>query len=114
MVKNLIYVFLFILASALGNTLLGGLSGYVLVSLVLAILIFIGKGDNLIAGYNTDCNTKIDKYHIKRLRLLSGVCLTLLAGLMAFRDMIGLGISIIIILLLCIAAIILAYTWAKK
>ncbi len=114
MVKNLIYVFLFILVSALGNTFLGGLNGYVLVSLVLAILIFMGKGDNLIVGYNDDYKTKIDKYHIKRLRFLSGVCLTLLAGLMASRDMIGLGLSVIIILLLCMTAIILAYTWAKK
>ncbi|MBR4227934.1 MAG: DUF3784 domain-containing protein, partial [Bacteroidales bacterium] len=36
--------------------------------LVMGIIIIIGKGDNLIAGYNTASKEERAKYNIKRLR----------------------------------------------
>ena len=46
---------------------------------ILGILILIGKGDNLIAGYNTSSKEERAKYNIKRLRGLIGGLLLVLA-----------------------------------
>ena len=52
MTKTLIYVLLAIVFIAVVNTFIGGLAGQAIICLVFSILIFIGKGDFLIAGYN--------------------------------------------------------------
>ena len=45
----------------------------------MGIVILVGKGDNLIAGYNTASKEEKSLYNIKRLRGLIGGLLVLLA-----------------------------------
>ena len=52
------------------------------VLLVMGIIILIGKGDNLIAGYNTASQEERSKYNIKRLRGLIGGLLVALAPML--------------------------------
>ena len=47
--------------------------------LIMGIVILVGKGDNLIAGYNTASKEEKSQYNIKRLRGLIGGLLVLLA-----------------------------------
>ena len=51
--RNFLIILLFIVVTALLNTLIGGVAGQALASLFFAIILFTGKGDILIAGYNT-------------------------------------------------------------
>ena len=50
--------------------------------LIMGIIILIGKGDNLIAGYNTASKEEKEQYNIKRLRGLIGGILLVLAPMM--------------------------------
>ena len=50
--------------------------------LIMGIIILIGKGDNLIAGYNTASKEEKAQYNIKRLRGLIGGILVVLAPMM--------------------------------
>ena len=50
--------------------------------LIMGIIILIGKGDNLIAGYNTASEEEMAQYNIKRLRGLIGSLLIILAPTM--------------------------------
>ena len=43
-----------------------------LIVLVLAVIILSGKGDNLIAGYNTSTKEEKETYNIKRVRICIG------------------------------------------
>ena len=52
--------------------------------LIMGIVVLIGKGDNLIAGYNTASPEEKSQYNIKRLRGLIGGLLVLLAPMMVF------------------------------
>lgn len=85
---------------------------------VMGILVLIGKGDKLIAGYNTASREEQAKYHIKRLRALIGGLMIVLAVMISLllgkETMEGLGAFMAITLILCFAVIILANTWAKK
>ena len=85
----------------------------------LILLILSGRGDNLIAGYNTASEKEREQYHIKRLRLV-------IAGIL-FATTILFWIPILmndkepykfIVLIgmfpVCFIGIILANTWAKK
>ena len=47
--------------------------------LIMGIVILVGKGDNLISGYNTASKEEKSLYNIKRLRGLIGGLLVLLA-----------------------------------
>ena len=47
--------------------------------LIMGIVILVGKGDNLIAGYNTASKEEKSLYNIKRLRGQIGGLLVLLA-----------------------------------
>ena len=51
--KNFLWIVALIIVIALLNTFVGGMSGQALAALFLAILVFWGKGDGWIAGYNT-------------------------------------------------------------
>ena len=93
---------------------------YIIVAVVaiLGIVILIGKGDNLIAGYNTASPEEKAKYNIKRLRLLIG---GLLIGIGLVYLMFHIkatpllsAIFAVVILLLAFIIIFLANTWAKK
>ena len=93
----------------------------VIVGAILAIMgvtILIGKGDNLIAGYNTASKEERERYNIKRLRGLIGGLLIVLAPmtiLLIGAETITATFSFIILtLLLCIIVVILVNTWAKK
>ena len=48
---------------------------------VMGILMLAGKGDNLIAGYNTASKAEREKVNIKRLRRLMGITMFVLAFL---------------------------------
>lgn len=85
--------------------------------LVMGIVILLGKGDNLIAGYNTASEQEKAKYNIKRLRGLLGGFLIILAPmlfLMLNETVEALGAFMGITTVLCIIVVILANTWAKK
>ena len=114
MIKIFIYVLLGIVATSLLNVFLGGMMGYAIGSFILAILFFIGKGDNLISGYNTASEEEKELYNIKRLRLVMGVFCLLMAGLIAFINAIGVGIFVIIMTLMVVPLLVLCNTWAKK
>ena len=114
MTRIFIYVLLGIIATSLLNVFLGGMMGYAIGSFILAILFFIGKGDNLISGYNTASEEEKELYNIKRLRLVMGVFCLLMAGLIAFIDAIGVGIFVIIMTLMVVPLLVLCNTWAMK
>ena len=114
--RNFLIILLFIVVTALLNTLIGGVAGQALVSLFVAIILFTGKGDILIAGYNTASKEEKEKCNIKRLRFLVGSIFILSAFLMALRDMdiMGRGLFVISTIILVIVTLILANTWAMK
>ena len=88
------------------------------IMLIMGIIILIGKGDNLIAGYNTASKKEREQYNIKRLRGLIGGFLLFLAPMMVLllsEESIAAGFSFIALtFVLCIILVILANTWAKK
>ena len=112
--RNFLIILLFIVVTALLNTLIGGVAGQALVSLFVAIILFTGKGDILIAGYNTASKEEKEKCNIKRLRLITASVFLLLSALLAFKDAIGDGLFIAATLLFVVVAIILANTWGMK
>lgn len=85
---------------------------------ILGIIILCGKGDGLIAGYNTASKEEKEKYNVKRLRLLIGLFLIVLAIVILFSMMNGSTSSskaiICVVLPLAFIVILLANTWAKK
>lgn len=84
-----------------------------LVLLILAIIILLGKGDNLIAGYNTATKAERETYNIRRVRICIGGMLVVVSLLMfIFAD--NFIWLIAAVPPLAILSIILANTWAKK
>ena len=84
-----------------------------LIVFVLAIIILTGKGDNLIAGYNTSTKEEKERYNIRRVRICIGGMLLILSSIMLlFAD--NYIILIAVVPPLSILSIILANTWAKK
>ena len=86
---------------------------------IMGILILIGKGDMLIAGYNTASKKEREKVNIKRLRALVGGFLILIAPLMCWCLIVEQsktsGFAFCgIVFFLCIVLVVLANTWAKK
>ena len=87
--------------------------------LIVGIIILIGKGDNLIAGYNTASEEEMAQYNIKRLRGLIGSLLIILAPSMFLLHKeptmtATWSFLAIFFILLSIIVVILANTWAKK
>ena len=85
---------------------------------ILGIIILIGKGDMLIAGYNTASAEEKAKYNIKRIRLLVGglligISLVYLLFHVKANPVLS-WIFTIVLLLLVFIIIYLANTWAKK
>ncbi len=80
---------------------------------VLATIILSGKGDNLIAGYNTSTKEEKERYNIRRVRICIGGMLLILSPIMLlFAD--NFVLLIAVVPPLSILSIILANTWAKK
>lgn len=88
------------------------------VLLIMGIIILIGKGDNLIAGYNLATEEEKKKYHVKRLRGLIGGLLVVMAPLtfLMMREPSTTNTMSFVAsaFVLCIIAVVLANTWAKK
>ncbi len=86
--------------------------------LIMGIIILIGKGDNLIAGYNTASKEEKSQYNVKRLRVLVGGILVVLAPMMLLllrEESLTAPFSFVgLTLVLCFVVVILANTWAKK
>ncbi len=84
-----------------------------LIVLVLAVIILSGKGDNLIAGYNTSTKEEKERYNIKRVRIcIGGVLLILSPIMLLFAD--NFVLLIAVVPPLSILSVILANTWAKR
>ena len=85
---------------------------------IMGIVVLMGKGDKLIAGYNTASEKEKEKYNIHRLRFVVGVVLLAVAFLLPLLQLkvgnVFKGLFSGIVVILCIAAVILANTWAKK
>ncbi len=86
--------------------------------LIMGIVILIGKGDNLIAGYNTASKEEKVQYNIQRLRYLIGGLLIVLAPMTFFmlgaETIIATLSYVALTFLFTIIVVILANTWAKK
>ena len=87
--------------------------------IVLAIIFLIGKGDKLIAGYNTASEEERNEFNIHRLRLLMAIISVLTAGFCCILPIIGkekenvVGTTFAFIIVTFVF-VILANTWAKK
>lgn len=88
------------------------------VLVIFGLLILIGKGDNLIAGYNTASEEERAQYNVMRLRGLIGGLLVALGPMMLLlhdeNSMAGTWAFIFLSTVLCIIVLVLANTWAKK
>ncbi|WP_288286903.1 DUF3784 domain-containing protein [uncultured Prevotella sp.] len=78
---------------------------------VIGVIILAGKGDMLIAGYNTASEEEKEKVNIKRLRLLIGGLSVIIASL-CFIPNDENDVSLVVVL--TIIVLVLANTWAKK
>ena len=81
--------------------------------LIMGIIILLGKGDKLIAGYNTASQQAREQYNIKRVRLCIGGLSVIMAPILVLGAD-NLMAMAPIIMILSFAAIILTNTWAKK
>ena len=84
---------------------------------IMGIVILIGKGDNLIAGYNIASKEERAEYDIKRLRGLIGGFLIILAPLTLLlleEKMTAKWSFFAFTFIGCIIVVVLANTWAKK
>lgn len=85
---------------------------------IMGIVILVGKGDNLIAGYNTASKVEQEEYNMKRLRVLIGGLLIILAPMTFFllgkETMTATWSFVGLTFVACIVVVILANTWAKK
>ena len=85
---------------------------------ILGIIILAGKGDMLIAGYNTASKKEKEQVNIKRVRLLVGGLLIVIAPLCFLlddkNDIASGFIFTGIVMVLTIITVVLANTWAKK
>ena len=84
---------------------------------IMGIVVLAGKGDMLIAGYNTASKAEREKYDIKRLRLVIGILLIIvgLLCLLLLDESLEAGFAFAsVTLTLTAVALALANTWAKK
>ena len=87
--------------------------------LVLAVIFLMGKGDMLIAGYNTASEEERKTIDIKRLRIVMAVLMVITAILCAIVPLLGNDKNSIlaaagIFIAITFVGIIFANTWAKK
>ena len=87
--------------------------------LLLAVVFLMGKGDMLIAGYNTASEEEKKNINIKRLRILMAVFSVITAAYTSVLPVLGnnayaqMGATFVF-LLAVIVFVVLANTWAKK
>ena len=87
--------------------------------IVLAIILLMGKGDMLIAGYNTASEEERNKVDIKRLRIVMAILMVITAVFCAILPLIGNNknsqlTAAAIFIAITIVGIIFANTWTKK
>lgn len=87
--------------------------------IILAVIFLMGKGDKLIAGYNTASEEEKSKVNIKRLRLLMAIICVITAGFLSIQPIIESNRAtqmeaFFAFILVTMVFIILANTWAKK
>ena len=90
--------------------------------LALSILILLGKGDKLIAGYNTASEEERKQINIKRLRWVVAVVIWITCAICALlpylpkpeNPAVGSLIYMAIFGVIAIITVILANTWCKK
>jgi len=90
---------------------------FIVLFVALAVIIIAGKGDWMIAGYNTASEKERKQVNIKRLRLLIAILLFLVAAAMPLLllDNAAGGIFFSeIVMAAGVVVIILANTWAMK
>lgn len=96
------------------------LSALILIGMAIAIL--VGKGDSLIAGYNTASSDAQKVYHKPRVRIIVGILLILVAlSLPTFGLLLALGYKDLVLIAFPATAFVLitatfsaAHFWAKK
>ncbi|MBQ7422871.1 MAG: DUF3784 domain-containing protein [Prevotella sp.] len=91
----------------------------VILFVILAIVFLAGKGDGLIAGYNTASEEMRQQINIRRLRLLMAGLMVLTAIYCGSLFIIGNDVFLMLkataaFVLIAIIFIILTNTWAKK
>lgn len=90
-----------------------------LLFIVLAIVFYLGKGDKLIAGYNTASEEERKEVNIQRLRILMFCISVISAAFCVSMPIVGnymlvqLG-AVAVFMVAIIFVVILANTWAKK
>ncbi|MBR1504070.1 MAG: DUF3784 domain-containing protein [Prevotella sp.] len=87
--------------------------------LILAVIFLMGKGDKLIAGYNTLSEEERKEVNIHRLRILMAIFCVITAGFCTLMFFIGKNRNSALIaggifILITFVFVILANTWAKK
>ena len=87
--------------------------------LVFAIVFLMGKGDKLIAGYNTASEEEKRKVDIHKLRILMAIISVITAGYVSILPIIGDNpqdqmVGMFVFFAITIIFVILANTWAKK
>jgi cadmium resistance protein CadD (predicted permease) len=90
---------------------------FALIPLIMSIVIAFGKGDDLIAGYNTASKEEKDKVNIKRLRLATVTMLLLssiFVAFLPFASQMLQYVMIAVLVFLVVIFIIIANTWCKK
>ena len=87
--------------------------------LVLAVIFLMGKGDMLIAGYNTASEEERKTIDIKRLRIVMAVLMVVTAVFCTIPPLLGTDknsilVAAAIFVAITIVGVIIANTWAKK
>ena len=85
----------------------------------LAIVFYLGKGDKLIAGYNTASEEERKKVNIQRLRILMSCISVITAAFCVSLPIVGNNVqaqlgAAAVFMAVIIFVVILANTWAKK
>lgn len=82
---------------------------------VMGVVILLGKGDMLISGYNTASPEERAQYNIRRLRLVMGIGIIAVAGVVLLDAFLNLKWLIIAsVVPISILIVILSNTWAKN
>ena len=92
---------------------------FAIMFLVLAVIFLMGKGDMLIAGYNTASEEERKTIDIKRLRIVMAVLMVVTAVFCTIVPLLGndknsLLAAAGIFIAITFVGIIIANTWAKK
>ena len=94
---------------------------FIVIMFLLGMTILLGKGDNLIAGYNTASEEERQEVNVKRLRMVvAGICILvpLMIAIPSFlgkEDNAGSHVfTTFCFILITIIGLVLANTWCKR